>query len=69
MANPLYDMLGGSMPPIVKQFLQFKSTFQGDARQQVEQLLNNGSITQDQYNKAVQEAQALQQMLSLSGRK
>lgn len=62
-------MMGGGMPPIVQQFLQFKQSFSGDAQAQVQQLLNSGKVTQDQYNKAVQQAQALQQMLSSSGRR
>lgn len=69
MGNPLFDMLGGGMPPIVQQFMQFKQSFTGDAQAQVQQLLNSGRITQDQYNQAVQQARALQQMLSSSGRR
>lgn len=69
MGNPLFEMMGGGMPPIVQQFLQFKQSFSGDAQAQVQQLLNSGKVTQDQYNKAVQQAQALQQMLSSSGRR
>lgn len=69
MANPLYDMMGGNMPPIVQQFLQFKQSFRGDAQAQVQQMLNSGRITQSQYDQAVQQAKTLQQMLTLSGRK
>ena len=69
MANPLFEMLGGGLPPIVRQFMQFRQNFTGDAQAQVQQLLNSGRITQAQYNDAVQKAQALQQMLSSSGRR
>lgn len=69
MGNPLFDMMGGGMPPIVQQFLQFKQSFRGDPQQQVQQLLNSGRISQTQYDQAVQQAKALQQMLTLSGRK
>lgn len=69
MANPLFNMLGGNMPPIVQQFMQFKQSFTGDAQAQVQQLLNSGKVTQDQYNQAVQMAQQLQQMLSASVRR
>lgn len=62
--NPLYQMMGGNMPPIVQQFMQFKQTFRGDPQQQIQQLLNSGKITQEQYNQAVQQAKALQQMLT-----
>lgn len=62
--NPLFQMMGGNnAPPIVQQFLQFKQTFKGDPQQQIQQLLNSGKISQEQYNQAVQQAKALQQML------
>lgn len=64
MSNPLFDMLGGSaLPPIVQQFMQFKQSFKGDPKQQVQQMLNSGKITQDQYNAAVKKAQDLQKIL------
>ncbi len=63
--NPLFQMMGGNnMPPIVQQFLQFKQTFKGDPQQQIQQLLNSGKVSQEQYNQAVQQAKALQQMLT-----
>lgn len=64
MNNPLFDMLGGSvLPPIVQQFMQFKQSFKGDPRQQVQQMLNSGRVSQDQYNAAVKKAQDLQKIL------
>lgn len=64
MSNPLFDMLGGSaLPHIVQQFMQFKQSFKGDPKQQVQQMLNSGKITQDQYNAAVKKAQDLQKIL------
>lgn len=63
MGNPLYDMMGGNMPPIVQQFLQFKQSFRGDPQAQIQQLLSSGKISQSQYDQAVQQAKALQQML------
>lgn len=71
MSNPLYNMLGGgSVPPqmngamnLIQRFRQFQQNFRGDPRQQVQQLLNSGRITQEQYNQAVQMAQQLQNML------
>ena len=64
MSNPLFDMLGGSaLPPIVQQFMQFKQSFKGDPKQQVQQMLNSGKITKDQYNAAVKKAQDLQKIL------
>lgn len=66
--NPLFNLLGGSsLPPnmknIVSQFQQFKQTFSGDPRQQIQQLLNSGRISQEQYNQAVQMANQLKDIL------
>ena len=47
---------------ILQQFQQFQQNFHGDPKQQVQQLLNSGKITQEQYNAAVQKAQMLQKM-------
>jgi hypothetical protein len=60
--NPLYNLLG-NVPPIIKQFQQFKNNFRGDPRQQIQQMLNSGKITQQQYNNAVQMAQQLSNLL------
>lgn len=47
---------------LLQQFIQFKNNFSGNAEQQVQQMLNSGKITQDQYNQAVKQAQQFQQM-------
>lgn len=56
MSNPLFQMLGNQMPMnnMVRQFQQFRQMFRGDPRQQVQQLLNSGKVSQQQYNNAVQ---------------
>ena len=70
MSNPLFQMLTGqvakSMPGpmnILQQFMQFRQMFRGDPRQQVQQMLNSGKVSQEQYNQAVQLAKQLQSML------
>lgn len=68
--NQLYKAIGsnpqlGNMGNIVQQFQQFKSTFKGDPQQQIQQLLNSGRVTQEQYNQAVQMAKALQSMMGI----
>ena len=71
MSNPLYSMMGGGMPGgmgggmgnMMQRFQQFQSMFKGDPRQQVQQLLNSGKVSQQQYNQAVQMAQQLQRMM------
>ena len=68
--NPLYEMMkDNDYPPIVQQFLQFKRNFNGDARAQVQELLNSGKISQQQYDDAVKQARQIQEMLSSSGRR
>lgn len=68
MSNPLFDALGGNAVPgnmaqIINQFNQFKQTFSGDPRAQVQQLLNSGKVSQAQYDQAVKMANQLQKML------
>lgn len=67
--NPLFQLMGnsnlGNMANLVSQFQQFKNSFRGDPRQQVQQLLNSGKITQADYDRAVQQANALQKMLGI----
>ena len=62
MSNPLFQQM--QMPNnIVQRFQQFQQMFKGDPRQQVQNLLNSGRVTQTQYNNAVQMAQQFQRML------
>lgn len=65
MPNPLYQMMGQQMPNngLLQRFQQFREMFRGDPRQQVQQLLNSGKVSQAQYNQAVQMAQQLRGML------
>ena len=65
MSNPLYQMMGQQMPQngLLQRFQQFREIFKGDPRQQVQQLLNSGKVSQAQYNQAVQMAQQLRGLL------
>ena len=65
MPNPLYQQMGqqNSMNGFMQRFQQFQQMFKGDPRQQVQQLLNSGKISQSQYNQAVQMAQQMQKMM------
>lgn len=65
MNNPLFQMMGqnNGMGGLIQRFQQFRQMFQGDPRQQVQQLLNSGKVSQAQYNQAVQMAQQLQKMI------
>lgn len=58
MANPLFQALGGGQMPgpmgkfqnMVQQFQQFKQSFQGDPKAEVEKLVQSGRISQQQLN-------------------
>ena len=65
MSNPLFQMMGQQMPMngIMQRFQQFQQSFRGDPRQQVQQMLNSGRISQEQYNNAVQIANQFARML------
>ena len=70
MANPLYNMLGGNtsnqfgnMPNFIQRLNQFSQTIQGDPKQQVQQLLNSGQMSQQQYNQLSQMATQIQKMM------
>ena len=74
MANQLFNLLGGGAPQMpgplgnIMNMLgalnQFRQNFQGDPRQQVQQMLNSGQITQEQFNQAAQMATQIQNMLN-----
>lgn len=66
MPNYLFNQIGnaGQYAELIKQFNQFKQSFSGDPRQQIQTMLNSGKITQQQYNEAVQKANALAQILN-----
>lgn len=62
--NPLYQQM---MPQnnVAQRFAQFRANFNGDPRQQIQQMLNTGQISQSQYNQAVQMANQLRQLLGM----
>lgn len=72
MANQLFNMLGGNnmlnpfgnMQNLMQRLNQFRQSFSGDAKQQVQQLLNSGKMTQNQYNQLSQLATQIQNMLN-----
>ena len=61
MSNPLFSQM--PMNNIMQKFQQFSQMFRGDPRQQIQQMLNSGKVSQAQYNQAVQIAQQLQRMM------
>lgn len=75
-ASSLFNMFGKQTAPMMNngffgfmnQFNQFKNNFQGDPRQQVQQLLDTGQMSQQQFNQLSQTASQFQQMMNLIGR-
>jgi hypothetical protein len=63
--NQLYQQMNQGGNDIVSRFRQFRQMFKGDPQQQVQQLLNSGRISQEQYNAAVQKAQTLAKMMGM----
>ena len=63
--NPLFETMGGnnSTSNMLQAFQQFKQAFSGDPEKQVQQLLNSGRMTQQQYNQLAQMANGLMSVL------
>lgn len=63
--NPIYQQMNNSVNNnnILQRFDQFKQNFKGDPQQQIQQMLNSGRITQQQYNNAVQMANQLMKFI------
>lgn len=47
----------------INRFNQFRKTLTGDPRAQIQQLLNSGRISQQQYDSAVQQANQLYKLI------
>ena len=67
--NPLFNMFGqnnqnGMFPfNMIQQFNPFKQNFQGDPKQRVQNLLDTGQMSQEQFNQLSSMAQMFQQFL------
>ena len=65
MSNPLYDQYAHKGGDIISQFNQFKRNFNGNPQQMIQQMLNNGQISQEQLNNAVQQANRLKNLFGI----
>ena len=69
MANPFFDALGGRNTPIgrfqqmMQQFNQFRASFQGDPKAEVEKLLQSGRMSQRQLNHLQEMAKQFQGLI------
>lgn len=58
MSNPLYKSVGntqfpgplGNIQNLMNRYQQFRQSFHGNPQQQVQQLLNSGQMSQEQFN-------------------
>lgn len=59
--NPLQFLLGayGNMGNLINQFNNWSHNFNGNAEQEIRNMLNNGSLSQQQFNTARQLAQII----------
>ena len=64
MSNNLYNSLG-PQNNLVAQFNYFKKSFTGNPRDQIQQMLNSGKVSQAQYNQAVQKANQIRQLFGI----
>lgn len=71
MSSSVFNVLGGgnnqspfgNMQNFMQRLNQFRQSFQGDPKQQVQELLNSGRMSQSDYNKLSQMATQIQNML------
>ena len=59
--NPLYTQQNNG---IMSRLNQFRNALHGNPQAQIQQMLNSGRITQEQYNQAYKMAQQLQKMIN-----
>lgn len=71
MGNPFYNQNApqqmpnnpfGNMMQLMQQFQQFANNFKGNPEQRLQEMLNSGQMSQQQYNQCSQLAQQFQNM-------
>lgn len=66
MSNPLFNNLGNNVNPMVdliRQAKEFRKTFKGSPKDEVQRLLNTGAMSQQQFNQYSQIAQQVVQAM------
>ena len=67
--NPLFQIFGqnqnGGMfsPSVIQQFNNFRSAFTGDPQQQVQNLLNSGQMSQEQFTQLSSMAREFEKLI------
>lgn len=68
MNNPLYKQIQqqtqNPMNGFMQRFQQFRQTFSGNPQEQIQNLMNSGKVSQQDYNNAYQMAQQMMRMIS-----
>lgn len=70
MANSLFQQMQPQMPnngmmQFLREFQQFRQSFHGDPKAEVQRLLNTGQLSQQQFNQLAAEAQQIAKMLGM----
>lgn len=68
MSNPIFDAVGRNSPQnnmmqMLQQFNRFRQNFNGDPKAQVQQLLQSGRMSQQQFNQLAQMANQFQRII------
>lgn len=68
MSNPLYNMFGGNAPinpmaQLVRDAKNFRKSFTGNPKDEVQRLLNSGQMSQKTFNELSQIAQQVVQLM------
>lgn len=65
--NKLYQEMGPQNPyqNMMRQFEDFRKNFTGNPQEKIQQMLNSGQISQQQYNAAVQKANMLKSFFGM----
>lgn len=62
MGNSIYNQVN-NFSNLLTQFNQFRQTFSGNPQAQVQQLLQSGQMSQEQFNQLASQATQLRQLL------
>ena len=62
MGNSIYNDFN-NFSNLLNQFNQFRQTFSGNPQQQVQQLIQSGRMSQEQFNQLANQATQLRQIL------
>jgi hypothetical protein len=65
MANPLFNSLGNNNPfqRLMEEAREFRKSFSGNPREEVQRLLNSGQMSQEQFNHFSRIATQVAQMM------